>query len=108
MSRRRRATSPHFREAMAVVGFTRCALYHARFGGRRAQLIRVMKGRVSNYVVLEIGKRDPAMRSLRSNWLKANYGDAEHVWLGEYGSADAAMARAARHCPAAQRCWPVK
>lgn len=93
------------REAM-VAGSDRCALYHARFGGRRAQLIRVMKGRVSNYVVLEIGKRDPAMRSLRSNWLKANYGEAEHVWLGEYGSADAAMARAARHCPAERRCWP--
>jgi hypothetical protein len=93
------------REAMAA-GSGRCALSHARFGGRRAQLIRVMKGSVSNYVVMEIGKRDPNMRSLRSNWLKANYGEVEHVWLGEYGSAEAAMVRAARLCPAERRCWP--
>ncbi len=65
-----------------------------------------MRGAVPNYVVVEIGKRDPSMRSLRAAWLKANYGDAEHVWLGEYGSAEAAMARAARLCPAERRCWP--
>jgi hypothetical protein len=93
------------REAVAA-GSGRCALYHARFGGQRAQLIKVMRGSVSNYVVLEVGKRDPTMRPLRSNWLKATYGDAEHVWLGEYGSADAALARAARLCPPALRCWP--
>jgi hypothetical protein len=93
------------REAM-VAGEGRCALYHARFGGQRAQLIKVMRGSVSNYVVLEVGKRDPSMRSLRSNWLKATYGDVEHVWLGEYGSADTALARAARLCPPASRCWP--
>ena len=59
-----------------------------------------------NYVVMEVGKRDPVMRTLRSNWLLANYGEAEHVWIGEYGSADAALAKAAHLCPAAQRCWP--
>jgi hypothetical protein len=93
------------REAVQT-GSDRCALAHARFGGQRAQLIRVMRGSVPNYVVVEIGKRDPSMRSLRAAWLKANYGDAEHVWLGEYGSAEAAMARAARLCPAERRCWP--
>jgi hypothetical protein len=87
-------------------GSDRCALTHARFGGRRAQLIGVLRGSVRTYVVMEVGKRDPAMRSLRSTWLKANYGDAEHVWLGEYGSAEAAMARATRLCPADRRCWP--
>jgi hypothetical protein len=89
-----------------VAGSGRCTLYHARFGGQRAQLIKVMRGSVSNYVVLEVGKRDPAMRSLRSNWLKAVYGDVEHIWLGEYGSADSALVRAARLCPPASRCWP--
>src|SRR5205814_736111 len=83
-----------------------CAHAHARFGGWRAQLSRVTKGSVRNYVVVEVGKRDPAMRSLRSNWLKANYGDAEHVWLGEYASAEAAMERAARLCLPDRRCWP--
>jgi hypothetical protein len=89
-----------------TAGSGRCAVHHARFGGRRAQLIRVTKGSVQNYVVLEVGKRDPSMRSLRTNWLKASYGVAEHVWLGEYGSADTALARAVSLCPAAQRCWP--
>jgi hypothetical protein len=93
------------REAMPV-GSDRCALAHARFGGRRAQLIRVTNGGVRNYVVVEVGKRDPGMRSLRRGWLKANYGDAEHVWLGEYGSAEAAMALAASLCPPDRRCWP--
>ncbi len=93
------------REAEAAAS-ERCALYHARFGGRRAQLIAVMQGSVRNYVVMEVGKRDPVMRTLRSNWLHANYGEAEHVWIGEYGSADAALAKAAHLCPAAQRCWP--
>jgi hypothetical protein len=91
---------------LIVAGSGRCALYRARFGGQRAQLIKVMRSGVSNYVVMEVGKRDPGMRSLRSNWLKASYGDAEHVWLGEYGSADVALARAARLCPPASRCWP--
>ena len=86
--------------------FARCALYHARFGGQRAQLVAVTKGNVRNYVVMEVSKRDPTMRSLRSNWLRANYGEAEHVWLGDYVSADSALARAASLCPPAQRCWP--
>jgi hypothetical protein len=91
---------------VTATGSGRCALYHARFGGQRAQLIKVMRGSVSNYVVVEVGKRDPSMRSLRSNWLKSAYGEADHIWLGEYGSADAALARAARLCPPASRCWP--
>jgi len=91
---------------VAATGSGRCALYHARFGGRRAELIQVTQGGVRNYVVIEVGKRDPALRSLRSTWLRAAYGEADHVWLGEWGSAEAAMLRAARLCPAAQRCWP--
>src|SRR5690349_9623288 len=64
----------HDREA-ETAGPERCALYHARFGGQRAQLVAVRKGSVRNYVVMEVGQRDPAMRSLRSNWLHANYGE---------------------------------
>ena len=90
----------------AATGSTRCALYHARFGARRAQLIGVTQGGVRNYVIIEIGKHDPATRLLRSTWLRAAYGDAEEVWLGEYHSAEAALSRAVELCPAAQRCWP--
>jgi hypothetical protein len=81
-----------------------CALDYARFGGQRAQLIKVVRGRVANYVVLEIGRRDPLQRSQRIQWLRAAYGDAEHVWLGEYSSADAALARAVQLCPPPWRC----
>jgi hypothetical protein len=89
----------------AAAGSSRCTLYHARFGGRRAQLILIVQGPVRNYVIIEVGKRDPASRILRSTWLRAAYGEAEHIWLGEYGSAEAAGARAARLCPASERCW---
>ena len=75
------------REAVAA-GSGRCAIHHARFGGQRAQLIKIIHGNVPSYVVMEVGQRNPAMRSLRSNRLKGTYGDAEHVWLGEFASAD--------------------
>lgn len=94
------------REVETAAGSERCTLYHARFGGQRAQLVAVTKGSVRNYVVMEVGKRDPSMRALRSNWLRANYGDSEHLWLGDYISADSALARARDLCPLARRCWP--
>jgi hypothetical protein len=99
-----RHTAAHWREAGAA-GSNRCTLYHARFGGRRAQLILITQGPVRNYVIVEVGKRDPASRILRSTWLRAAYGEAEHIWLGEYGSAEAAIRSAARLCPASERCW---
>ncbi len=84
----------------------RCAISHARFGGRRAQLIKVMQGSVPNYVVVEVGRRDPLVRLQRGDWLHAAYGGAAQTWLGEFSSAAAAMARAARLCPPDLRCWP--
>ena len=84
----------------------RCAIAHARFGGRRAQLIQVMQGEVPNYVVLEVGKRSPLAPFQRNDWLRAAYGSGEHTWLGEFSSAQAAIARAARLCPPSLRCWP--
>jgi hypothetical protein len=84
----------------------RCALHHARFGGQRAQLIKVLKGGVTNYVVMEVGKRDPVLQNQRSRWLTATYGEGEHIWLGEFSSADAALTGAAQLCPLEARCWP--
>lgn len=84
-----------------------CAIDHARFGGQRAQLVKVMRGSVPTYVVLEVGRRDPSMRMRRAQWLRAAYGeDVEHIWIGEFSSADAALARAAKLCPAELRCMP--
>ena len=90
----------------APVETGRCAISHARFGDRRAQLVKVMRGNVPNFVVLEIGKRDPLLRLQRGRWLHATYGGGEQTWLGEFGSAQTAMARAAALCPPSVRCWP--
>ena len=84
----------------------RCAISQARFGGRRAQLVKVMRGEVPNYVVIEVGRRDPLVPFQRADWLRAAYGNGEHTWLGEFSSAQAAMVKAARSCPPSLRCWP--
>ena len=83
-------------EAAALVA-GRCAINHARFGGQRAQLYKVTKDGVANYVVMEVGsKRDPLMRFIRNDWLRMAYGEAaQRLWLGSFGSSDAALARAA-------------
>jgi hypothetical protein len=84
----------------------RCAIFQARFGGSRADLVKVMRGSVANYVVLEVGKRDPLLRRQRSVWLRGAYGDGEQTWIGSFSSPDAAMTRAVGLCPAQLRCWP--
>ncbi len=84
----------------------RCAIFHARFGGPRADLVKVMRGGVANYVVLEVGRRDPLLKQQRGAWLRGAYGDGEQIWLGAYSSSDAAMREAARLCPPMLRCWP--
>jgi hypothetical protein len=84
----------------------RCAIFQARFGGSRADLVKVMRGSVANYVVLEVGRRDPLLRRQRSVWLRGAYGDGEQTWIGSFSSPDAAMARAVGLCPAQLRCWP--
>ncbi|HZT47450.1 MAG TPA: hypothetical protein VFA64_05715 [Hyphomicrobiaceae bacterium] len=81
-----------------------CALDYARFGGQRAQLIKIVRGSVANFIVLEVASRDPLQRSQRVRWLRAAYGEAEHVWLGEFVSPEAALERAVQLCPPAWRC----
>jgi hypothetical protein len=94
-------------EAAAVVT-GRCAINHARFGGQRAQMFKVTKDGVANYVVMEVGsRRDPLMRFIRNDWLRMAYGEAaQRIWLGSFSSTDAALARAAELCPPSLRCLP--
>jgi len=94
-------------EAVAPPG-SRCAINHARFGGRTAQLYKVVKDGMANYVVMEIGsRRDPLMRFIRNDWLRMAYGEAaQRVWLGSFSSSDAALAKAAELCPPPMRCLP--
>jgi hypothetical protein len=98
--------SPADEAAALVAG--RCAINHARFGGQRAQLYKVTKDGVANYVVMEVGsKRDPLMRFIRNDWLRMAYGEAaQRLWLGSFGSSEAGLARAAELCPPSSRCWP--
>jgi hypothetical protein len=86
----------------------RCAINHARFDGGRAQMYKVIKDGVTNYVVMEVGsKRDPLMRFIRNDWLRMAYGEeARPVWLGGFASGDAALARASELCPPHARCLP--
>ena len=58
---------PYAREAEAAA-LERCALYHARFGGRRAQLIAVMQGSVRNYVVMEVDAQPEEQLAARELW----------------------------------------
>jgi hypothetical protein len=82
----------------------RCAIYHARFGGTRAELVRLVVGDVANYVVLEVSRGTRLPPSVPSAWLRAAFGAAEPAWLGEFASPDSALQRAARLCPASTRC----
>ena len=92
--------------ALPWFGPGRCAISHARFGSKRAHLVKVMKGDVPNFVVIEVGKRDPMMAFYRRDWVRSAYGSGEQTWLGEYGSAKAALAKASHLCPPSLRCWP--
>jgi hypothetical protein len=82
----------------------RCAIYHARFGGTRAELVRLIVGDVANYVVLEVSRATRLPPTVPSAWLRAAFGAAEPFWLGEFASPDSALRRAARLCPESVRC----
>jgi hypothetical protein len=90
--------------AEAVDPGRHCAIYHARFGGSRARLLKVMRGDVANYVVIEVSRGNRVVPSVQRAWLRGAYGDAEPVWLGEFASPDSALAKAARLCPDTARC----
>ena len=92
----------------AAIDTGRCAINHARFGGQRAQMYRVNKNGIANYVVMEVGsRRDPLMRFIRNDWLRVAYGEgAQRVWLGGFSSSEEALAKAAELCPPPRRCLP--
>jgi hypothetical protein len=95
-------------DATADIATVRCAINHARFGGQRAQMFKVTKDGVANFVVLEVGsKRDPLMRFIRNDWLRMAYGEGSpRAWFGGFDTVDAALAKAAELCPPALRCLP--
>ena len=97
---------PGDRAEEAVDSDRRCSIYHARFGGTRARLVRIARGNVANYVVVEVSRGSRVLPSVQRAWLRAAFGEGEMVWLGEFAAPDTALSRAARLCPEAARCRP--
>jgi hypothetical protein len=89
----------------AVQGAARqCAIYHARFGGVRAWLVKVMRSDVANYIVMEVSQGRRVLPNVETAWLAGAFSGAEAFWLGEFASAERALARAADLCPRFMRC----
>jgi hypothetical protein len=81
-----------------------CAIYHARFGGQRARLLKIMRADVANYVVIDVAQGRSRVPNTQIAWLRGAFGGADAAWLGEFTSAERALARAADLCPLTMRC----
>lgn len=75
-----------------------CTIRRAAFGGTQSALLKVMKGPVVHYVVLDLPTDNPMMPSYQSSWLDANYGDAEPAVIAVFPTVEAAVTRAASLC----------
>jgi hypothetical protein len=75
-----------------------CTITRAPFGGTQASLLKVMKGKVVHYVVLDNPDDNPAAPLYQYHWLEATYGQVEPVVMGEFSTVDAAIMRAASLC----------
>ena len=98
------ATPLPSREDASAGSVRRCAIYHARFGGTRAWLARVVAADVANYIVMEVSKGSRVVPTVQFAWLHGAFGGAEALWLGEFASAERALAKAVRLCPQTMRC----
>jgi len=81
-----------------------CAIYHAHFGGSRARLLKIMRADVANYIVMDVAQGRAFVPRAQIGWLRSAFGGADAAWLGEFASADRALARAADLCPLTMRC----
>ena len=77
---------------------TPCTIKRAPFGGTYASLLKVMKGKVAHYVVMDHPSGNPAIPFYQRDWLEATYGPVQPVVMGEFSSIDAAVSRAANLC----------
>jgi hypothetical protein len=75
-----------------------CAIKHATFGGTQASLLKVMKGRMVHYVILDHPAGDPVAPFLQLDWLEATYGTVQPVLIGAFPTVDGAVMRAASLC----------
>jgi hypothetical protein len=77
---------------------TPCTIKRAPFGGTQASLIKVMKGKVAHYIVLDHPGGNPMVPFYQRDWLEATYGSVQPVVMGEFSSVEGAVMRAASLC----------
>ena len=75
-----------------------CTIKRAAFGGTQSALLKVMKGPVVHYVVLDHPEGNPMMPFYQRDWLEANYGESRPTVVGEFPTVEAAVVRAASLC----------
>jgi hypothetical protein len=75
-----------------------CTIRRAAFGGTQTSLLRLMKGKVAHYVVLDHPHDNPMVPFYQRDWLEANYGVAEPPVVGEFATVEEAIAQAAILC----------
>jgi hypothetical protein len=75
-----------------------CTIKRAPFGGTQASLIKVMKGKMAHYIVMDHPGGNPAVPFYQRDWLEATYGEAEPVVMGQFSSVESAVTRAASLC----------
>lgn len=86
------------KQAPVPVANLRCTIRRAVFGGSEAAVLKVQKGRMIHYVVLDLSTNDPMMPEHQSRWLDANYGDAQPSIVGVYPTVQDAVSKAAELC----------
>ena len=86
------------KQAPVPVANLRCTIKRAVFGGGEAAVLKVQKGRMIHYVVLDLPAKDPVMPVHQARWLEANYGDAQPSLVGVYPSVEDGLSKAADLC----------
>jgi len=84
--------------APAKTAEAHCTIKRAVFGGTQSALLKVNKGRVVHYVVLDLPTNNPLMPDYQSNWLEANYGKTEPAVIGVFPTVEEAVTKAASLC----------
>ena len=75
-----------------------CAIRRAAFGGTQSAVLKVPKGKMVHYVVVDRPQGNPLMPFYERDWLEANYGQAQAAVVGEFSTVEAAVMRAASLC----------
>lgn len=75
-----------------------CAIRRASFGGTQSAVLKVPKGKMVHYVVVDRPQGNPMMPFYERDWLESNYGPVQTSVVGEFSTVEAAVMRAASLC----------